>query len=123
MSQPSCRAVTKRGTACRAFAPPGRIYCVTHDPELVDKVAAARIRGGTAADRLRVLQGKRAKLDSASAVVKFTSGVIQGCLAGTIEVEIARTTLYGLSVQLKAIELAEAATARHLVEEVKQLAR
>jgi hypothetical protein len=80
-------------------------------------------RGGTAAARLRVLQGKRARLDSASAVVKFTSGVIQDCLAGTIEVEIARTTLYGLSVQLKAIELAEAATARHLVDEVARLTR
>jgi len=88
---------------------------------MADAVAAARRRGGTAAARLRVLEGKRLRLDSPAAVVKFTSGVVQDCLAGTIEVEIARTTLYGIGILLKAQEQARASDIEAMLAEVRKL--
>jgi len=121
MNQPLCRALTKAGASCRAPSLPNYDTCLSHTPELADKVAAARRRGGTMAAKVRILEGKRLKLDSPAAVVKFTSNVVQDCLAGTIEVEIARTTLYGIAILLKSIEQARASDVETALAEVKQL--
>ena len=121
MSQPTCTARTKRGTACRSWALPNRDVCISHAEDLRAKVEAARRQGGTAAPKLRILTGRRLRLDSPAAVVRFTSGVIQDCLGGMVEVEVARTVLYGLSVQLKAIELAQRADVEQALAEVRLL--
>jgi hypothetical protein len=121
VNQPTCRAQTKQGASCRAPALPGRETCLSHTPELAEKVAAARARGGTMAAKVRILEGKRLKLDSPAAVVKFTSSVVQDCLAGTVEVEVARTTLYGLGILLKAQEQARQADVEAMLAEVRQL--
>jgi hypothetical protein len=63
VSQQGCRVTTKRGTTCRAMPLPGRDVCVMHAPDMAEKVAAARIKGGSAAARLRLVQGKRLRLD------------------------------------------------------------
>jgi hypothetical protein len=65
---------------------------------------AARRRGGTTAMKLRVLTGRREKLDSPKALVKFVSNVAQDCLAGTVEPDIARVVLYAVSIQRVLIE-------------------
>jgi hypothetical protein len=116
-----CGAATKRGAACRSFVPPGREFCVSHDPSMAEAIATARIKGGTMAAKVRILEGKRLKLDSPSAVVKFTSNVVQDCLAGTVEVEIARTTLYGLGILLKAQEQARSSDVEAMLAEVRAL--
>jgi hypothetical protein len=121
VNQPRCTGITKSGAACRSFALPNRAYCVMHDPELADKVAAARARGGTAAARLRVLTGRRLRLDTPASVVRFAAGVVQDTLAGTVDPEIAKTVLYGLNVQLKAVEMAEQSEGRRLMAEVRRL--
>ena len=121
MIQPLCRALTKTGASCRAPSLPNYDTCLSHTPELAEKVAAARRRGGTMAAKVRILEGKRLKLDSPAAVVRFTSGVVQDCLAGTIEVEIARTTLYGIGILLKAQEQARAGDIETMLAEVKAL--
>jgi hypothetical protein len=121
VSQQPCAATTQRGTACRSFVPPGREFCVMHDPSMAAAVATARIKGGTMAAKVRMLEGKRLKLDSPTAVVKFTSSVVQDCLAGTIEVEVARTTLYGLGILLKAQEQARNSDIEAALQEVRAL--
>jgi hypothetical protein len=75
-----------------------------HDPERAAAVEAARRRGGTTAMKLRVLQGKRAKLDTPRALVRFVSDVMQDTLAGTIQPDVARAALYGVSIQRVLIE-------------------
>ena len=107
MNQPTCTATTRAGAPCRSFAPPGRPYCVMHDPEKAAAVAAARARGGTVAAKLRVLQGKRLRLDTAAALVRFTADVVQDTLAGTVEPDVARTVLYGVSIQRQLVEVAD----------------
>lgn len=102
---------------------PGRDVCVMHAPDMADKVAAARMRGGAAAAKLRLLTGKRLRLDTSAAVVRFTGALVQDVLAGTVDADIARTVLYGLNVQLKGIELAEAAEGRKLLGQVEALTR
>jgi hypothetical protein len=121
VNQPLCRALTKQGASCRAPSLPNYDTCLSHTPELAGKVAEARRRGGTMAAKVRILEGKRLKLDSPAAVVKFTSGVVQDCLAGTVEVEVARTTLYGLGILLKAVEQARASDVEQMLAEVRAL--
>ena len=121
MSQPTCGAPTKAGGSCRAFVPPGREACVSHDPSMASMVASARQRGGTAAAKLRMLQGRRLRLDSPSALVKFTGGLLQDALAGTVDIDTARTIGYLVSVQLKAIEQARAADVDQALAEVRTL--
>ena len=121
MNHPLCRALTKAGASCRAPSLPNYETCLSHTPELADKVAAARRRGGTMAAKLRILEGKRLRLDSPAAVVKFTSSVVQDCLAGTVDVDVARTTFYGLGILLKAQEQARASDVETMLAEVKAL--
>ncbi len=121
MNQPTCGASTKVGGRCRSFVPPGRAACVSHDPSMADAVAAARRRGGTAAAKLRLLQGRRLRLDTPAALVRFTGGLLQDALAGTVDVDAARTIGYLVSVQLKAIEQARASDVEQMLTEVKQL--
>lgn len=75
-----------------------------HDPARAAAVAAARARGGTVAAKLKILQGKRARLDSQHALVRFVSDVVQDTLAGTVEPDVARVVLYGISIQRALIE-------------------
>ena len=121
MSQQPCGAPTKAGGTCRSFVPPGRAACVSHDPTMADAVASARRRGGTMAAKLRILEGKRLRLDSPAAVVKFTSNVVQDCLGGTVGVDVARTTFYGLAILLKSLEQARASDVDAALAEVRQL--
>jgi len=88
---------------------------------MADAVAAARRRGGTAAARLRVLEGKRLRLDTPAALVRFTGGLLQDALAGTVDIDAARTIGYLVSVQLKAIEQARASDVEQMLAEVRQL--
>ena len=120
MNQPRCTATTRAGAACRSFAPSGRPFCVMHDPELADKVARARARGGTVAAKLRILHGKRARLDTTSALVRFTAEVVQDTLAGTVEPDVARTVLYGCSILR---QLAEHSLDKRLAEVERILAQ
>jgi len=88
---------------------------------MADAVASARRRGGTMAAKLRILEGKRLRLDSPAAVVKFTSNVVQDCLGGTVGVDVARTTFYGLAILLKSLEQARASDVDAALAEVRQL--
>jgi len=73
------------------------------------------------AAKLRILEGKRLRLDSPAAEVKFTSNVVQDCLGGTVDVDVARTTLYGLGILLKAVEQARQSDVETMLAEVRQL--
>jgi hypothetical protein len=100
---------------------PGRDVCIMHAPDMAEKIAAARMKGGAAAAKLRVLQGKRLRLDSPAALVKFTGNLLQDALAGTVDPDTARTVLYGVSVQLKAVELSQRSDVEQALAEVRRL--
>ena len=121
MSNLGCRATTKAGASCRSMPLPGRDVCIMHAPDMAEKIAAARMKGGSVAAKLRMLQGRRLRLDSPAALVKFTGGLLQDALAGTVDADIARTVLYGVSVQLKAVELTQRADVEQMLAEVRQL--
>lgn len=88
---------------------------------MADAVVSARRRGGTAAAKLRLLQGRRLRLDTPAALVRFTGGLLQDALAGTVDIDAARTIGYLVSVQLKAIEQAQSGDVEQMLAEVKQL--
>src|SRR5215211_6611309 len=103
----ACGAPTKRGTPCAAFALPGRDRCISHDPERAEALAAARSRGGRHCARLRVLQGRRAKLDTPQRLLTFTSNLIHDVVEVRIHPDTARVALYGCSIARQLIEASD----------------
>jgi hypothetical protein len=107
MTQPACVATTQRGTPCQGIVPGGRTLCLVHDPELADKVQAARRRGGTVSMQLKLLQGRRRRLDSPKKLLAFVSDLALDTLSGSIEPDVSRATAYAVSLQIKLIEQAD----------------
>jgi hypothetical protein len=113
----ACEATAKHGGACRSFALPNRRWCIAHDPDRASQRAAARARGGVAAGRLRLLRGKRARLDSAGGLLQFTAGVIHDTLGGDLDKDVAKVVLYGVSIQRQLVETGEIERRLRLVEQ------
>ena len=105
-TQAVCSAHTKTGAACRSFALPGGSACIAHDPTQADARRAARAKGGANASKVRALRAKRAKLDSAAALVRFVGGVIQEARDQEIDPNLARVLLYGVAIQGRLLETA-----------------
>ena len=104
MDRPSCGAPVKRGGSCRAFAlPNGR--CWSHDPSRAAEHRAAYAKGA----RLKAINGRRAKLDTAAGLIRFVSGVVQDCLEVKLSPDVARAVLYGCSIQRQLIETGDLA--------------
>jgi hypothetical protein len=103
----ACAATRKDGTPCRSFVPPGRRFCFGHDPARQEAVRAARAAGGAAAARVRVLNGRRAKLDTPAQLLAFTAEVIHETLDGTLSADRARVVFYGLSIQRQLVETSD----------------
>jgi len=99
-------AETKQGGVCRAF-PLDDGYCFVHSPNRTAEVRQARQKGARAAGQLRVIQGKRKKLETASELIAFTGGVVQDVLAGTVLPDVARAALYGVAIQRQLIEASD----------------
>jgi hypothetical protein len=110
-----CRATDRQGRPCRSFALPSGL-CWHHDPERAAERRAACVKGG----KLKALQGRRRKLTTPAAVVDFLSGLAHDLAEGRKDPELVRAVAYVLSVQLKAVELAERSEARDLVAEVRE---
>jgi hypothetical protein len=109
VSQPACTATTKQGRPCRSFALPDRDVCLWHAPDLAGKVEAARKRGGTTAMKLKILRGRRAKLDTPRALVRFLADLAQDVLAGTVEPDVGRVVGYLINTQRQLIEASDLA--------------
>jgi hypothetical protein len=107
MSELTCQAERKDGQPCRAPVLPGSRFCFAHDPARSKDAQAARAKGATNAAKVRSLKGRRLRLDTAGALVKFASGLMQDTLAGTIDPDTARVVFYGVSIQKSLIEVAE----------------
>ena len=80
---------------------------MSHDPTRQDAVREARARGGAAASKLRALEGRRARMDTPAALVRFTGRLIQDVLDGTTPVDVGRAALYGVSIQRQLVETSE----------------
>ena len=104
MIEPRCAATTQRGTPCRGIVPNGRTYCLVHDPELADKVQAARRRGGTVSMKLKLLQGRRQRLDSPKKLLAFCSDLVLDTLSGSVEPDVSRAVAYAVNLQIKLLE-------------------
>jgi hypothetical protein len=103
-AEQACGARTKRGAPCRSFALPSGQFCLSHDPERQETVREARAKGGAAASKIRALEGRRARLDTPTALVRFTGKLIQDVLDQTTPVDVGRAVLYGISIQRQLVE-------------------
>ena len=107
MSQPRCQGRARSGAGCRAFTPAGRELCRVHDPATAAEVQAARVRGARKAGQIRLLRGRRRKLEGAGNLARFLSELIEDVLAGRVDVDVARTATYAASVLRGVIDSAE----------------
>jgi hypothetical protein len=80
---------------------------LVHDPELAERVQAARRKGGTVAMKLRLLQGRRQRLDTPKKLLAFCSDLALDTLSGSIEPNVSRATAYAVSLQIKLIEVSD----------------
>ena len=64
----------------------------------------ARAKGGTNPAKLRVLVGRRRKLDTPAELVQYTAGIVQDVVAGALSADIGRVALYGVSIQMRLLE-------------------
>jgi hypothetical protein len=102
-----CQATASHGAACRAWAPDGSDYCRVHDPSKAEEVQAGRIRGAKKAGQLRMLRGRRPRLDRPGAMTKFLATLMLDTLEGRVEADIARSVGYLANVQRAYIEQAD----------------
>jgi hypothetical protein len=116
-----CQARRKDDQPCRARVLPGEGWCWAHHPDRQEIAAAARSNGAVKANKLRSLEGRRRKLDSARAVVAFLSNLVYAVAEGRQDAEIAKTLAYALNVQLKAIDLSRQSDVEQALQEVKAL--
>ena len=105
--QRQCEAFRRDGERCQAKALPGRPWCWSHDPDLVNERRQARAAGGRKAAQVRKLNNRRVDLSDPAALLRFTSDLIQDVLTGRVDVGVGRCALYGVSVLRQAIETAD----------------
>jgi hypothetical protein len=107
VSNLGCRAKTKAGASCRAPALPGRDVCIMHAPDMANKIAAARMRGGEAAAKLRLLQGRRLRLEHQGRLARFLSDLAEDTLAGSVSPDVCRAVVSACSTLRQVVETAE----------------
>ena len=114
MSDGICEAIRNDGAPCRSKAYGDRRFCIWHDPERREAAREARARGAAVAGKVRSLEGKRRRLETAGALTKFMSELIQDLLAGKVDADTGRAVVYAVSVQRQLVEKSE--LAQRLIE-------
>ena len=104
--RPVCEGTTKAGARCRSFAAGGR-YCFPHDPANAERMRQARLRGASKGGRLKAIRGRRLKLDSATALLRFNAELAQDTLSGAVDPGVSRAVSYAIANQLRLLEVGE----------------
>jgi hypothetical protein len=104
MASPRCESTRKDGQPCQAPALVGNGHCFTHSPDHAEAASAARHRGLVNGNKIKALKGCRPALNDMPGLVKFTAKVINDTYDLKLPYDVARTVLYGLSIQRQLIE-------------------
>lgn len=114
MADRTCTAIRNDGESCRSKTHGGRAFCIWHDPERREAAREARSRGAATAGKVRSLEGRRRRLETAGALTRFMSELIQDLLAGKVDPDLGRAVIYAVSVQRQLVEKSE--LAQRLIE-------
>jgi hypothetical protein len=115
-----CRAPTKSGRPCKGFLLPGRNVCLSHAEDLAETVQRARARGGTAAAKIRALEGKRRRLEKPAELARFLSNLAEDTLSGTVDAGVARSVAYIAAVLRQVVETSDLAKRLEALEAAQQ---
>jgi hypothetical protein len=107
MAERPCEAPRKDGSACRARPLPDSALCWSHDPTRAVAAREARSKGARKANTLRMLRGRRPRLDRPREMTKFLATLMLDTLEGRVEADIARSVGYLANVQRAYIEQAD----------------
>jgi hypothetical protein len=109
MTAPKCKAITKDGTPCQAYALAGSDYCFHHDPAQSAQRCEARSKGGHARHGRHVGpvgQAEPVELDTMADVAALLRHVINDTLKLENSLQRARTIGYLSGLFLKALDMA-----------------
>jgi hypothetical protein len=110
-----CRANTRTGERCRAFAGFGD-FCMNHSPLMAERMRESRARGAANAAKLKRLEGRRERLNTLPSLVRFCASVVHRVLEGDLDARVAQTAINGLSLQRQLIEAGDLAERLEKVE-------
>ena len=117
MDNPRCQSTRKDGQPCQAPALVGNGHCFTHSPDHQVEAAEARRRGLVNGNKIKALNGCRPALNDMPGLVKFTARVINDTFEMKLPYDVARTVLYGLSIQRQNIEAGDLAQRLDAIEQ------
>lgn len=124
-----CQYISKIGARCHADLPPGKEYCLLHDPEEKKKRAEARRQTSEVsaremgADLLLDSKLPVLPLQKASDVVELLSETIDHVCSGMIDLRAARVIGNLASLLLRAFKDADQRPAAQLAQAINQLRR
>jgi hypothetical protein len=100
--RPVCQGSTVAGEACRSFARGGSDYCVAHDPEYAEEMAAARLAGGQArVERLKRFED--ASLGTVEQLRDFNAEVVRAAVSGDITPQALQAIREAIVIQQRLI--------------------
>ena len=115
-----CKATTKSGDPCAAYAGDGSDYCFWHDPAKAEERKAARQRGGQARHGRNVIPptgGEPVEIRQVGDVLPLLERAVNDLLALENSIARARAIGYLAGVAIKTLEVSE------LAERVAELER
>lgn len=98
MKRPVCQGERKDGTPCRAPSLPDSSLCWVHDPRQAEAGRQARAAGASKGAKVKALNSRRRRIDTHAGLAAFLSDVIHNTAEGKLDVDTARTVIYGCSV-------------------------
>ena len=104
-----CKATTKAGNQCQAYALAESDYCFHHDPTKAAERKAARAKGGRARHGRRIDQGSTepVRVESMADVIRLLERAVNDALALENSLQRARTLGYLAGAMIKALEVGD----------------
>jgi hypothetical protein len=118
-----CSGRKRDGSPCPNAARPGKPTCWVHDPELADRRAEGRRRGGLNRSRPAVTLPRAtpdAPLESVQDVARFLAVTLNQARTGRVGVNVANCLFVGAGVLLRALETSDLERRIAALEERRQ---
>lgn len=102
-----CRATRRDGEPCGGFGIAGSDLCFAHHPDVANRRAEARRRGGASAHSVPTLPHRRLRLKEPQDVLHLLRETAEAVRCGQLDVRIANCLAYLSQVSLRAMEAGE----------------
>lgn len=78
--------------------------CLFHDETERERGREARAAGARTSNKLRMIRGRRARLDTPAQLLRFVADLAHSVVAGDLSPDVVRAAVYALSLQRQLVE-------------------